>query len=150
MTAYMPVSKTDDWATPQKLYDELNAIYHFDLDPAASSTNHKCNEWYGLDHVEESKRDGLIRPWEGSRVWVNPPYGRVLSLWVRKAYEEAQDKTVVMLLPSRTDTAWFHDYALKGQIQFIRGRVKFGNGTSPAPFPSILVTFACREVNPLD
>jgi len=150
VTGYMPVSKTDDWATPQKLYDELNAIYHFDLDPAASSTNHKCDNWYGLDHVDETKRDGLARPWEGSSVWVNPPYGRVLSQWVRKAYEESHDKTVVMLLPCRSDTAWFHDYAIKGNIQFIRGRVKFGDGKSPAPFPSILVIFrkgARRELD---
>ena len=137
-TAYMPVSKTDDWATPQYLFDEWNAKYDFDLDAAASSTNHKCDNWYGLDHPEESKRDGLAQVWTGT-TWVNPPYGRVLNQWVGHAAEQLSP--VVMLLPARTDTRWFHSYCINQRITFIKGRVKFGGSSFGAPFPSMIVEF---------
>jgi phage N-6-adenine-methyltransferase len=137
-TAYMPVSKTDDWATPQYLFDEWNAKYDFDLDAAASSTNHKCDNWYGLDHPEESKRDGLAQAWTGT-TWVNPPYGRVLNQWVGHAAEQLSP--VVMLLPARTDTRWFHSYCINQRITFIKGRVKFGGSSFGAPFPSMIVEF---------
>jgi phage N-6-adenine-methyltransferase len=137
-TAYMPVSKTDDWATPQYLFDEWNAKYQFDLDAAASSTNHKCDNWYGLDHPEESRRDGLAQAWTGT-TWVNPPYGRVLNQWVGHAAEQLSP--VVMLLPARTDTRWFHSYCINQRITFIKGRVKFGDSSFGAPFPSMIVEF---------
>ena len=137
-TAYMPVSKTDDWATPQYLFDEWNAKYQFDLDAAASSTNHKCDNWYGLDHPEESRRDGLAQAWTGT-TWVNPPYGRVLNEWVGHAAEQLSP--VVMLLPARTDTRWFHSYCINQRITFIKGRVKFGGSSFGAPFPSMIVEF---------
>ena len=137
-TAYMPVSKTDDWATPQYLFDEWNAKYQFDLDAAASSTNHKCDNWYGLDHPEESRRDGLAQGWTGT-TWVNPPYGRVLNQWVGHAAEQLSP--VVMLLPARTDTRWFHSYCINQRITFIKGRVKFGGSSFGAPFPSMIVEF---------
>jgi phage N-6-adenine-methyltransferase len=139
MTAYMPPSQTDDWATPQALFDQLNAIHNFTLDVAASSTNHKTPAWFGLDHEIERNRDGLVRTWASNRVWCNPPYGRVIKDWVKKAHEESKHAEIVMLLPARTDTAWFHDYAIKHKVTFIRGRLKFGNQTGSAPFPSILV-----------
>ena len=137
-TAYMPISKTDDWATPQYLFDEWNAKYQFDLDAAASSTNHKCDNWYGLDHPEESRRDGLAQAWTGT-TWVNPPYGRVLNKWVRHAAEQLSP--VVMLSPARTDTRWFHSYCINQRITFIKGRVKFGGNSNAAPFPSMIVEF---------
>ena len=137
-TAYMPVSKTDDWATPQYLFDEWNAKYQFDLDAAASSINHKCDNWYGLDHPEESRRDGLAQAWTGT-TWVNPPYGRVLNQWVGHAVEQLSP--VVMLLPARTDTRWFHSYCINQRITFIKGRVKFGGSSFGAPFPSMIVEF---------
>ena len=137
-TAYMPISKTDDWATPQYLFDEWNAKYQFDLDAAASSTNHKCDNSYGLDHPEESRRDGLAQAWTGT-TWVNPPYGRVLNQWVGHAAEQLSP--VVMLLPARTDTRWFHSYCINQQITFIKGRVKFGGSSFGAPFPSMIVEF---------
>ena len=137
-TAYMPVSKTDDWATPQYLFDEWNAKYDFDLDAAASNTNHKCDNWYGLDHPEESRRDGLAQAWTGA-TWVNPPYGRVLNQWVGHAAEQLSP--VVMLLPARTDTRWFHSYCINQRITFIKGRVKFGGSSFGAPFPSMIVEF---------
>lgn len=140
MTAYMPPSATDDWATPQGLFDRLNAYHHFDLDAAASSTNHKVENWLGLDHDDPARRDGLTAPWDGERVWLNPPYGRILNKWVAKASQHAlQGNEVVLLLPARTDTRWFHDYCLQHAIEFIRGRVKFGDAKTAAPFPSMIV-----------
>ena len=139
MSAYMPASQTDDWATPQNLFDELDAIHNFTLDVAASSTNHKPAKWFGLDHDDPGLRDGLAMSWAGESVWCNPPYGRVIKQWVKKAHEESKHASIVMLLPARTDTAWFHDYAVRHKVTFIRGRIKFGNGLVGAPFPSILV-----------
>ena len=139
MTAYMPISKTDDWATPQALFDQLNAIHHFTLDVAASATNYKTPNWCGLDHENPGFRDGLAITWEGNRVWCNPPYGRQIKDWVKKAHQESRHAEIVMLLPARTDTAWFHDYAIQHKVTFIRGRLKFGGQPGSAPFPSILV-----------
>ena len=139
MTAYMNPSETVEWATPKDLFDKLNAIHDFTLDVAASSTNALCDEWFGLDHVDESRRDGLTADWYG-RVWCNPPYGRVIKDWVKKAQEH--NNLVVMLLPSRTDTKWFHELVLPyAEVQFIKGRLKFGGSKLGAPFPSIIVTF---------
>ena len=141
MNAYMPLCQTDDWATPQNLFDQLDAIHHFTLDVAASSTNHKTPHWFGLDHEDPLLRDGLAMSWENHRVWCNPPYGRQIKDWVKKAHHESVNAEIVMLLPARTDTAWFHDYAIRHKVTFMRGRVKFGNGKASAPFPSILVEF---------
>ena len=141
MRGYIPISKGVDWATPQNLFDELNAIHNFTLDVAASSTNHKTQHWFGLDHENPLLRDGLAMSWENNRVWCNPPYGRQIKDWVKKAHDESANAEIVMLLPARTDTAWFHDYAIRHKVTFIRGRLKFGDGNSPAPFPSILVEF---------
>ena len=140
-TGYMPQSKTDDWATPQDFFDQLDAIYHFTLDAAASSTNHKTPNWFGLDHENPKYRDGLAVTWKNNRVWCNPPYGREIKDWVKKAHDEAKHAETVMLLPARTDTKWFHDYAIQHKVTFIKGRLKFGNGNVAAPFPSILVVF---------
>ncbi len=141
MTAYMPVSQTDDWATPQALFDQLDEIHNFTLDVAASSSNHKTAKWFGLDHNNPALRDGLTMSWAGENVWCNPPYGRVIKEWVKKAHQESQHASIVMLLPARTDTQWFHDYAIRHKVTFIKGRLKFGNGQVAAPFPSILVEF---------
>ncbi len=137
MTAYMPVAQTDDWATPQYLFDEWNKRFTFVTDAAASSTNHKLSQWFGLDHPDEDRRDGLEGQWLGN-TWINPPYGRGIINWLEKAHKH--DSAVVLLLPSRTDTKWFHDYCLTAtQLHFIRGRVKFGAGKASAPFPSMVV-----------
>ena len=137
--AYMPQSKTDEWATPQYLFDEWDARYKFDLDAAASTLNHKCANWYGLDHPDESRRDGLAQSWNAEATWVNPPYGRVLNDWVGHAAEQLG--TVVMLLPARTDTRWFHNYCVDKKMTFIKGMVKFGGSAFGAPFPSMVVVF---------
>jgi len=143
MSGYMPQSQTDDWATPQAFFDKYNAYHSFDLDVAASSTNHKTERWFGLDHPDESRRNGLTADWDGKHVWCNPPYGRGIADWVKKAAEHAYASKgeVVMLLPARTDTAWFHDYCTLHAVEFIRGRLKFGQSTSAAPFPSMVVRF---------
>ena len=128
-------STTDLWETPQAFFDKYNQQYHFDVDVCALPTNAKVDKYY------TPEQDGLIQKWEGS-CWMNPPYGREIGKWVQKAYESALGgATVVCLLPSRTDTHWFHDFCMKGKIEFIKGRLKFGNAKNSAPFPSMVVTF---------
>lgn len=112
------------------------------LDVCALPENAKCARFYSP--VE----DGLAQPWSGV-CWMNPPYGRQIGPWMRKAYEEAQrGATVVCLVPSRTDTAWWHDYAMKGEVRFLRGRLRFQGASSSAPFPSALVIFGPMGGNP--
>ena len=128
-------SATDLWATPQDFFDKQNVIYGFTLDVCATADNAKCARYF------TETDDGLTQPWQGV-CWMNPPYGRTIGHWMRKAYESSlTGATVVCLVPSRTDTRWWHDYAMKGQIEFIRGRLKFGNAANSAPFPSALVVF---------
>ena len=130
-------SKKEDWETPQNLFDELNKKYSFTVDVASSNTNYKVQKHYTI------KDNGLIQDWENERVWCNPPYGREILKWVEKAYFSNAD-IVVMLLPARTDTRWFHNYIYKKdrvKIEFIKGRLKFGNSKNSAPFPSMIVTF---------
>jgi len=129
-------SKTDLWATPQDTFDKLNAEFGFTLDVCALPTNTKCHRFY------TPVADGLAQDWTGNVCWMNPPYGREIGKWMRKAWEESQrGATVVCLVPARTDTAWWHDYAMKGQIRFLLGRLKFGNAKHSAPFPSAVVVF---------
>lgn len=137
ITSGMMTSCTDEWATPQDLFNKLDEQYKFDLDPCSTDENAKCEKHF------TKKDNGLSKTWGGCSVFMNPPYGRAIGKWVKKAYEEAQSPgtTVVCLLPARTDTAWFHDYCLHGEIQFIRGRVRFGNSKDNAPFPSMVVVF---------
>lgn len=134
----MMSSRTSEWSTPQDLYDRLNAEFGpFDLDPCATAENAKCRRWYGWSPAG----GGLNENWLG-RVFMNPPYGREIGKWMKKAYESAKrGALVVCLVPSRTCTAWWHDYAMKGEIRFLRGRVRFGGGKNPAPFPSAIVIF---------
>jgi phage N-6-adenine-methyltransferase len=129
-------SATDMWETPQLFFDVWNKEFNFDLDVCATDENAKCAHYY------TKKNDGLSKRWTGT-VWMNPPYGKEISKWMKKAYESARDgdATVVCLVPARTDTAWWHDYAMKGDITFIRGRLKFGNAKNSAPFPSAVVVF---------
>jgi len=132
-------SDKDDWETPQALFDELDAEYHFTLDPCSTHENAKCEKHYT---VEE---DGLKQSWAGETVFCNPPYGRSIGEWVRKCSEESKNAKIVLLIPARTDTAYFHDYIYhKAHVRFIRGRLKFEVGGIPgqsAPFPSMIVEF---------
>ena len=129
-------SERDTWETPQALFDELDREFAFTLDPCCLPETAKCAKFY------TPKEDGLAQSWAGERVFMNPPYGREIGKWIRKAYEEAQcGAVVVCLIPSRTDTAWWHDYCMKGEVRFLRGRVRFGGHKTGAPFPSVVVVF---------
>lgn len=129
-------SKTSDWETPQDFFDLLNSEFHFELDVCAKPENAKCPRYF------TPEEDGLKQKWTGV-CWMNPPYGREIGRWVKKAYDSAHGgATVVCLLPARTDTSWWHDYCMKAdEIRFIRGRLKFGGAKHPAPFPSAVVIF---------
>lgn len=129
-------SKSNEWATPQYFFDEVNAKYHFTLDTCATSENAKCVNYF------TPEQDGLKQDWGNNIVWCNPPYGREIGKWVKKSYDAAMNGAlVVMLIPARTDTKYFHEYVIKGSVKFIKGRLKFGNSKYPAPFPSLLVEF---------
>ena len=132
-------SASGDWSTPQYFFDKLNEEFHFTLDPCADDLNHKCEKYYTVE------QDGLKQDWSGERVFCNPPYGRDTPRWVQKCFDEVYSgkcKIAVMLLHARTDTRWFHDYIYKrAEVRFVKGRLKFGEQTQPAPFPSMVVIF---------
>lgn len=128
-------SKTDQWATPQEFFNMLNQEFNFTLDPCADATNAKCSKFYTVED------NGLIQSWDNEVVFCNPPYGREIGKWVEKA-SKAVGGVVVMLIPARTDTRYFHEYIYnKAEIRFLKGRLKFGNATNSAPFPSMVVVF---------
>lgn len=131
-------SASCEWGTPARLFEKLNSIFNFNLDPCATLENAKCKMYFTKND------DGLSKKWFG-RVFCNPPYGRDISKWVNKAHDEfycGNCEAVVLLLPSRTDTRYFHDYILgKSEIIFLRGRLKFGNSKNSAPFPSLLAIY---------
>lgn len=131
-------SKTDQWATPTDFFKELDAEFHFNLDPCADEHNHKCERYF------TEAQNGLTQDWGGCRVFCNPPYGKAISDWVRKCYEESHkaNTIVVLLIPARTDTKYFHDYILhRSEVRFVKGRLKFGDAAAGAPFPSMVVVF---------
>lgn len=113
----------------------MNKEFHFNLDVCATKVNAKCEKYY------TKKEDGLSQQWHGN-CWMNPPYGREIGKWMKKALEASKEGALVAcLVPARTDTAWWHEYAMKGEIRFIRGRLKFGGSQNSAPFPSAVVIF---------
>ena len=131
-------SASVDWATPQYLFDLLDQEFHFNLDVAASASNAKCSSFF------TESDNGLIQDWSGHVCWCNPPYSRSLGKWVEKAFYESQkpNTLVVMLIPARTDTVWFHKYIYHdAEIRFIRGRLRFNQSSNPAPFGSMIVVF---------
>jgi len=134
--------ESTEWRTPQKLFDDLDLEFNFELDAAASEENHLCFAFFNKE------QDALKQDWTTyGTTYVNPPYGREIKLWVEKAWKESQKGiTVVMLLPARTDTQWFHDFVYgRAEIRFLRGRIKFldneGHELNSAPFPSMIVVF---------
>jgi site-specific DNA-methyltransferase (adenine-specific) len=134
-------SKSNDWATPQDFYNQLDAEFEFTLDPCASQSSAKCSSFYTADD------DGLSKDWEGHTVFMNPPYGRKIGNWIQKAYEEGEKSNtrVVALIPARTDTKYWHNYCMKAtEIRFVKGRLKFGQGNTKnsAPFPSAVIVFS--------
>ena len=145
MTKGMYTSNSEEWGTPQELFNRLNKEFNFTIDICASKENTKCPKYY------TKEEDALKQEW-GGVIWMNPPYGRQIGNWVKKAKEIARQgkATVVCLLPARTDTAWWHDFALKAlEIRFIKGRLKFGDGKGSAPFPSAIVIFKKGSTSPI-
>lgn len=135
-------SKTEIWATPQDLFDRLDAIHGFTLDVCALPENAKCAKYY------TPEMDGLAQDWKDNVCWMNPPYGREIGKWVKKAHEatfmdwQHGGAKVVCLLPARTDTKWWHDYVIPfGRVEFVKGRLKFSGNKWNAPFPNAIVTF---------
>ena len=129
-------SKSNEWDTPQKLFNELNEEFNFTLDPCATDENAKCNKHFTIED------DGLSKDWSKDVVFMNPPYGREIKKWIKKAYEESLNgATVVCLIPARTDTTYWHDFIFDkaDDIRFLRGRLKFGNSKNSAQFPSAIV-----------
>lgn len=133
-------SKNQEWETPLDLFEELNQEFEFKTDVCALPHNAKCDTYF------TPQMDGLSMEWKDV-CWCNPPYGKDIYKWVQKAYQSAQKSaTVVMLLPARTDTRWFHEYIYgKAEIRFIKGRLKFGKARNSAPFPSMIVIFKKGE-----
>ena len=133
-------SKSTIWTTPPHWFDYLNLEFGFTLDPCAESSTAKCRRYY------TPEENGLLQSWKDERVFVNPPYGRAISLWMQKSYEEARDNgaLVVCLVPVRTGSRWWHNYAAKGEIRFPIGRLQFGGATTSAPFDSAIVIFRPR------
>jgi site-specific DNA-methyltransferase (adenine-specific) len=138
-------SKNENWETPQWLFDELNAKYSFNLDPCCTAETAKCNKFFAKE------TNGLNQSWAGHTVFMNPPYGREIGQWMKKAYLEAlQPNTlIVCLVPARVDTAWWCDYATRGDVYFFQGRLKFGSAKNGAPFPSALVIFGSNHTSEL-
>ena len=158
--AAMFQSKDQTWTTPKWLYKQICeslGIDNFDTDPATNENNPLgCKTYY------TERENGLENDWNG-KCWINPPFGYCyhkgkrthnIGLWIKEAWERTQtDKDpdvtlVVMLIPARTDTKSFHHYIYKQKnvdIEFLEGRIKFGIGNNPAPFPSMLVYFHRRS-----
>ena len=132
-------SASDLHATPQDFFDKLNVEFGFDVDVCATSDNAKCETYFTKND------DGLSQTWNGV-IWMNPPYGREIGRWMKKADESARlGATVVCLVPARTDTNWWHDYAMPHEIRFIKGRLKFGDAKNSAPFPSAVIVMGAKE-----
>lgn len=136
--------KSDNWATPQWLFDKLNSRCNFTLDACASEDNAKCSKFY------TENDDGLTKSFLNETVFINPPYSKTYD-WVKKAHTEAKTNgvTIVALLPARTDTKWFHEFCLDNdnvaELCFIKGRLKFGDQKNSAPFPSMIVVFRQQQ-----
>src|SRR3990172_6378709 len=123
-----------DWETPDSIFAPLNEEFSFTLDVCATKANAKCSHYF--TEVDNA----LNKQWRG-RCWMNPPFG-TQGKWVKKAFEESQrGATIVCLLPSRTNTSWWHDYCMKGEIRFIRGRPRFKGAKHGLPQPLAIVIF---------
>jgi phage N-6-adenine-methyltransferase len=130
-------SKSNEWATPQWFFDQLDAEFHFTLDSCATAENTKCHKFISED------QDGLRQSWGTETVFMNPPYGRAIRDWIAKAYRSSlAGATVVCLIPARTETSYWHDFIFgKAEIRFVRGRIKFGGAKYNAPFPNAVVIY---------
>lgn len=132
-------SDSSEWRTPDDLFQQLDAEFHFTLDPCSTDENAKCERHF------TKQDDGLSQNWGGHTVFCNPPYGRDLAAWVEKCHRESRnpETVVVMLIPARTDTKYFHRFIYHDatEIRFIEGRLHFSGSKKAAPFPSMIVVF---------
>jgi phage N-6-adenine-methyltransferase len=144
LTSGLFTSRTEEWETPNHVFLALDKEFNFQVDVCATSENAKCKIYF------DKSVDGLKREWSPFRCWMNPPYGRNISLWMKKAFEESQrGALVVCLIPSRTDTKWWHNWVMKAaEIRFVSGRINFGNSKQSAPFPSCIVIYYPELENP--
>lgn len=127
---------TVEWETPPEIFAKLDAEFKFTLDPCATNANAKCSKYCTV------RENGLVQSWASESVFMNPPYGRDTALWMRKAYSEAKNGAlVVCLVFARTDVGWWHAYAMKGEVRFVRGRIRFSHCGVNAPSPSAIVVF---------
>lgn len=134
----MVSSKSNEWETPQGLFDDLNKEFNFTLDPCATSLNAKCEKYY------TKRENGLQQSWAGEVVFMNPPYGGNTGKWIEKAWHESlHGAIVVCLIVSSTDRSYWHDYIFPhaSEIRWLRGRLKFVTAKSTAPFASAIVIF---------
>ena len=141
--------KTDEWSTPRDFFRALDVEFCFLLDAAATRENRLCAEYRGPDHLRPECRSGLVFDWAES-TYCNPPYSMCRAFIAKAAQEARRGCTVVCLVPSRTDTRWWHDevydahtrqYRPGVEVRFVKGRLKFGGSTNSAPFPSVVVIF---------
>jgi len=140
----MVSSKTNEWETPQWFFNLLNTEFNFTLDPCATDNNHKCEKYFTISS------NGLKQDWSNDIVFMNPPYGGHTGDWIKKSLNESKKgATVVCLIVSATDRSYWHDYIFPyaKQIRFIRGRLKFGEADSTAPFASAVIIFSPRNFN---
>lgn len=151
-SAVMFSKASDNWSTPQDTFDALNVEFYFDVDAAATQQNRKCPQWFGPGsaHPDALALQNWGRPFNASAVWLNPPYSRCREFIAKAAAEARKGCIVVCLVPSRTDTRWWHQEVWDREhhcprpgveIRFIKGRLKFGGATAGAPFPSVVVVF---------
>lgn len=130
-------SNSDEWATPPEIFEQLNSEFDFNLDVCATDKNHKCQNYF------TESENGLAQKWGGYRCFCNPPYSQIAE-WVKKAHAESFNPgtVVVLLIPARTDTKYFHEYIQhRAEVRFIKGRLKFGASKNSAPFPSMIVIY---------
>ena len=142
--------KSDEWETPDSLFQELSREFHFTLDAAATMINRKCLAYYGPDCPVAAQRDALAIDWHAGEgaIWLNPPYSMVTRFVAHAAKQAARGETIVLLLPARTDTRWFHQYIYNKpgvEVRFLKGRLKFEGASSSAPFPSMVVVMHGRK-----
>ena len=134
----MVSSKSNEWETPQPLFDSLNREFNFTLDPCATKETAKCDCFYTIED------NGLSKSWENEIVFMNPPYGGHTNEWIKKAYEESKRNSIIVcLIVSATDRSYWHDiiFPYANQIRFLRGRLKFGKSKFSAPFASAIIVF---------
>ncbi len=124
------------YGTPQALVDDLDNEFHFTLDACAEHHNAKCLRYFTIED------DALNQSWAGEIVFMNPPQAGQTETWMAKAFQESLNGAIVVcLVPSYTGTRWWHEYAMKGEIRFIRGKLRFDNQKYQAPFYSAIVIF---------